>query len=77
MQEYWLGQHRTKRKTTTKNKGEGPPMELCLHCAQNIRQEEIKQAKFHVFNPIEDPYLFFSNYTIPNKVETFEETRQK
>ena len=51
-------------------------MGLCPHCEDNIKQEQVKQARFHIFNPVQDLYTFFSIKSA-YKQEPFEEARQK
>ena len=41
-----------------------------------MRQQEIHQAKKRVYNPISDPFQFYS-IGQPKKVEVVEETTQK
>lgn len=62
-QEYWLEKFRKHKKeiVSTYLPPPAPTMEMCLSCAENIRHQEIKKARYRLYNPIEDPFMMFHN----------------
>ena len=51
-------------------------MNMCLSCSENVRQQEINQARAKLFKPVSDPFHFYQ--TVPScKVDYLEEARQK
>lgn len=62
-QEYWLGKFRKLNREVpqTYHPPSAPSMELCLSCSENIRHQEIKKARYRMYNPIEDPFMMYHN----------------